>query len=236
MSNTYFQFKQFTVHQDKSAMKVCTDSCILGAYANYSHPNKILDIGTGTGLLSLMLGQKYTCKIDAVEIDDLAAEQAEDNFKNSEWFERINLHKESIQLFQQKASEKYDLIVCNPPFFQDHLKSPSASRNTALHSDHLTYKDLIHSAEKLLSSDGLFYVLLPEYQSSLFELLALKRYLFPIKKLTIFNRQDSSVFRIITVFSHQKKEFLNERLIIKDEDGGYTSGFKRLLKDYYLHL
>jgi tRNA1Val (adenine37-N6)-methyltransferase len=236
MSNTYFQFKQFIVHQDKSAMKVCTDSCILGAYANYYRPNKILDIGTGTGLLSLMLGQKYPCKIDAVEIDDSAAEQAKHNFWNSGWRERIKLHKESIQLFEQKTSDRYDLIVCNPPFFEDHLKSPSQSRNLALHNDNLSYKDLVHSAKNLLSENGLFYVLLPEYQSSLFELFALKKYLFPIKKLTIFNRSDASVFRVITVFSHFKQEFINEKLVIKDEDGGYTLGFKKLLKDYYLHL
>ena len=236
MANTYFQFKKFTVNQDKSAMKVCTDSCIFGAYASFKNPASILDIGTGTGLLSLMLAQKYKCPIDAVEIDTLSASQAAENFLNSQWSERLNIYNESIQDFEGKCERQYDLIICNPPFFEDHLKSPDPQKNKAIHNDKMSYKDLVLAAKKLLANKGFFYVLLPEYQSSLFEIIALKQFLFPIRKLTILNSDKTAVFRVITVFSPTKQEFVNETLIIKDADGGYTPTFKLLLKDYYLHL
>jgi tRNA1Val (adenine37-N6)-methyltransferase len=236
MANTYFQFKQFTVHQDKCGMKVCTDSCILGAYTTFENPSKILDIGTGTGLLSLMLAQKYNCKVDAVEIDKTAHEQAKENFLSSPWSGRLNVYNERIQDFEQKSFVKYDLIVCNPPFFEDHLKSPLKSKTIALHNDELSFKDLVKSVKELLSDKGLFYILLPEYQSSLFELLALKNFLFPVKKLTIRNSEKGPVFRVITAFAPNKYEFDFEEIIIKESNGDYSSDFKNLLRDYYLYL
>jgi tRNA1Val (adenine37-N6)-methyltransferase len=236
MANSYFQFKQFTVHQDKCGMKVCTDSCILGAYTTFNNPSKILDIGTGTGLLSLMLAQKYNCKVDAVEIDAKAYEQAKQNFAESPWDDRLNAHNESIQDFEQKCFIKYDLVVCNPPFFEDHLKSPSKSKSVALHNDTLSYKDLVKTVKELLSERGLFYILLPEYQSSLFELLALKNFLFPVKKLTVLNTINGAVFRVITAFAQNKRDFDSEEIIIKAPNGDYTPDFKKLLKDYYLYL
>jgi tRNA1Val (adenine37-N6)-methyltransferase len=236
MANSYFQFKQFTVHQDKCGMKVCTDSCILGAYSTFENPSKILDVGTGSGLLSLMLAQKYNCKVDAVEIDETAYEQAKQNFKESPWGDRLKVYNERIQDFEQKCFVKYDLVVCNPPFFEDHLKSPLKSKNTALHNDSLSYKDLVKSVKELLSDKGLFYVLLPEYQSSLFELLALKNFLFPVKKLTVRNTGKGPVFRVITAFAQNKYEFDSEEMVIKESNGDYSGDFKTLLKDYYLYL
>lgn len=236
MSNSYFQFKKFKVNQEKSAMKVCTDSCILGAYVAYENPLRILDIGAGSGLLSLMLAQRYSCPIDSVEIDNSSAQQALENFENSTWKERLNLYNESIQSFKEKNLHKYDLIVSNPPFFNNHLKSPDSKRNTALHNDDLSFQELAEIASEFLSERGLIFILLPGYESELFENEALKNNLFPIKKLRIYNAEGKAVFRVITAYSLSKTPYIEKALIIKDTGGNYSKAFKALLQDYYLHL
>ena len=145
--NTWFQFKQFTIHQEKTAMKVCTDACLFGAWVankielNEINADNILDIGCGTGLLSLMLAQKTKAQIDAVEIDKNAFEQAKENINLTEWKEQINIHHGSIIDF--KSNKKYDLIICNPPFYENQLKSVDSARNKAMHATTLSYKDLI---------------------------------------------------------------------------------------------
>ncbi|MCR6638684.1 MAG: methyltransferase [Sporocytophaga sp.] len=117
MGNSYFRFKQFQVNQEKTGMKVCTDSCIFGAYIDPGGAQTILDIGSGTGLLSLMMAQKTNAEINAVEIDDDASLQSEENFKNSKWSDRLYIFKSPIQEFSAAATKKYDLIISNPPFF-----------------------------------------------------------------------------------------------------------------------
>jgi len=236
MSNSYFQFKQFRVNQEKSAMKVCTDSCIFGAFARYENPTRILDIGTGSGLLSLMLAQKYPCAIDAVEIDNNSARQALENFQNSPWKGQIALHHDSIQRFKEKNVYKYDLIVSNPPFFSNHLKSPDSKRNMALHNDELSFQELAEIASGLLSENGLLYILLPAYESELLNEEALKNSLYPTNKLWIYNTETKPVFRVITAYSATNAPCLEDTLIIKDSSGNYSEDFKELLNDYYLHL
>jgi tRNA1Val (adenine37-N6)-methyltransferase len=232
MPNTHFTFKKFTIHQDQTAMKVTTDACILGAYTDVKKATNILDIGTGTGLLSLMLSQRSEAKIDSIEINESAYNQAIINVKESIFKERINVHNISIQNF--KTVDKYELIISNPPFFQNHLKSETVSRNNSLHTDTLSFEDLLSSVVSLLSSNGTFVVLLPMYESFVFEQLAIPKELYPQKKLTIRHRKGSKILRIITTFGRIKQEIINEELIIKNPDESYTSDFQRLLKDYYL--
>ena len=232
LANTHFAFKQFTIHQDQTAMKVTTDACILGAYTDIQQATKILDIGTGTGLLALMLAQKSEVKIDAVEIDKNAYSQSVMNINGSIFKDKITVYNKPIQDFV--AINSYDLIISNPPFFQNHLKSETASRNNSLHTDTLSFEDLLSSVLKLLSSNGTFVVLLPEYQSSIFEQLSVSQGLYPQKKLTIRHRKGSKILRIITTFERIKKEIINEELIIKNPDESYTPDFQALLKDYYL--
>ncbi|MDN5200606.1 methyltransferase [Fulvivirgaceae bacterium BMA10] len=236
MGNTYFQFKQFRIDQDKCGMKVCQDSCILGAYTVVSSPKKILDIGTGTGLLSLMLAQRYKNSfIDAVEINKDAFFQAEGNFANSPWSDKIGLFKSSIQDFALDKKEQYDLIVSNPPFFQNHLRSNDASKNVAIHNDSLSFGDLAMSVHKLLSVGGSLFVMYPEDQSFMFEKEMVSRNLYPQNRLIIKDKATKPILRIITNYSRiNTVDTKTENLIIKQPDGTYTKEFADLLKDYYL--
>lgn len=232
MANTHFTFKQFIIHQDQTAMKVTTDACILGAYTDAKKANNILDIGTGTGLLALMLAQKSNALIDAVEIDENAYNQAINNINDSIFKDRVTVFNTSIQNFMRVNF--YDLIISNPPFFQNHLKSEILARHISFHTDLLSYEDLISCVLRLLAFDGTFVVLLPAYQSMVFEQLSVPRGLFSQKKLTIRHRRDTKILRIITTFGRIKKEIINEELIIKNPDESYSPDFQGLLKDYYL--
>ena len=231
-ANTHFSFKQFTIHQDKTAMKVTTDACILGAYTEVQGVKSVLDIGTGTGLLSLMLAQRSKAKIDAIEIDENAYNQAITNANQSNFKDTITVYNTSIQDFE--TDKRYDLIISNPPFFQNHLKSETESRNNSLHTDTLSFADLLSTVLRLLSPNGTFVVLLPVYESSVFEQLATSKELYPQKKLTIRHRKDTKILRIITTFGRIKEEIINEELIIKNPDESYSPDFQVLLKDYYL--
>jgi tRNA1Val (adenine37-N6)-methyltransferase len=231
-SNTHFSFKKFTIHQDQTAMKVTTDACILGAYSDVQNAKRILDIGTGTGLLTLMLAQRSEAQIEGVEIDEVSYNQAVDNVESSIFKDKIKLYYTDIQSFISENC--YDLIISNPPFFQNHLKAEMPSRNNALHTDTLSFEDLLNSVKRLLSSNGTFVVLLPAYQSSVLELMANELGLFANKKLNIHHREGSKILRIITTFGFEKIETQIEELLIKNSVESYTADFQRLLKDYYL--
>jgi tRNA1Val (adenine37-N6)-methyltransferase len=230
--NTHFTFKQFTIHQDQTAMKVTTDACILGAYTDVKGAKSILDIGTGTGLLALMLAQRSEANVEAIEIDESAYNQAVINVNESIFKDKIIVHNTSIQDFI--TDNLYDLIISNPPFFQNHLKAETESRNNSLHTDTLSFEDLLSSVLRLLSPNGTFVVLLPMYESTVFEHLSISKELYPQKKLTIHHRKGSKILRIITTFGRIKKEIINDELIIKNPDESYTLDFQALLKDYYL--
>ena len=171
--NTFFQFKKFIIHQDKCAMKVCTDACLFGAYvankleADNFNLNKILDIGAGTGLLSLMLAQKCYEKIDAIELDENAFLQARKNIENSPFRNQIEILNVDILTFS--ANEKYDLIICNPPFFENQLKSDTAERNAAMHATTLSLLQLVQVIKSNLTLAGKAYLLLPYYAIANFE-------------------------------------------------------------------
>lgn len=231
-SNTHFSFKQFTIHQDQTAMKVTTDACILGAYTEVQNAKKILDIGTGTGLLALMLAQRSEAQIDGIEIEEISYNQALKNVKNSIFRDKIKLYHTDIQFFTPKNC--YDLIVSNPPFFQNHLKAELQARNNALHTDTLSFEELLSSVIRLLSPNGTFVVLLPLYESLVLEAMASQLGLFPNKKLSIHHREGSKILRIITTFGFTKSETKEEQLFIKNSDENYTTDFQRLLGDYYL--
>ena len=165
MPNNYFKFKQFTVYQDKCAMKVCTDACLFGAWTaacgSQLKAHSLLDIGTGTGLLSLMLAQKLPdVIIDAIEIDQAASQQAKENFEASPWKERLNVYNTSIQQFASTAKHKYDIIICNPPFYENDLKRNNAKRNMALHSAEIRLEELIKISGDLLKDDGKLFILI----------------------------------------------------------------------------
>jgi tRNA1Val (adenine37-N6)-methyltransferase len=240
MANNYFQFKEFIVKQDKAAMKVCTDACLFGAWTASKIESErwkaenILDIGTGTGLLSLMLAQKTDAQIDAVEIDEQAALQAQENFTNSLWKERLTLYKTSVQHFN--PTNAYDVIISNPPFFVQSLKSDLHQNNLAKHAETLSYNDLLVNILKLLKPQGRFFLLLPFEEFKRFETMAAYQ-LSLIEKANVKQTTKHNFFRTMGVFTKQSStEVITETISIKEEDNHYSSHFIKLLKDYYLYL
>ncbi|OIR00132.1 tRNA1(Val) (adenine(37)-N6)-methyltransferase [mine drainage metagenome] len=249
MANSFFQFKQFTVQQEHCAMKVTTDACLFGAWCAFvvnrqpsaahrssSIVRRLLDIGTGTGLLSLMLAQKNSdIKIDAVEIDEHAATQAASNFQSSPWKERLQVHQTSIQQFNP-SNQLFDFIISNPPFFHNDLKSDHAKRNLALHSEALSLEELLQSIKNNLTADGKFAVLLPYHRTAYFEKIAGTEKFYPEEKISVQQTPQHPFFRTMLLFSNQPATSTQKEIIIKDEFNDYSTEFKELLKDYYLYL
>ncbi|MBK7433788.1 MAG: methyltransferase [Chitinophagaceae bacterium] len=233
MSNSYFQFKQFTVHQDRCAMKVCTDACLFGASipaGNYRH---ILDIGTGTGLLSLMLAQKIPeANIDAVEIDADAATQAKENFNASPWGESLQVCHTDILSYS--ADKPYNLIISNPPFFEGDLQSDDESRNKAKHHTSLNLRQLLEVADRHLEPDGIFAILLPYHRLVYFEDLA-REYGFHVnRKILIRQTPKHDFFRAILFLSNEKTDSVTTEMSIRGSNNEYSEEFVGLLRDYYL--
>ncbi len=216
-------------------MKVCTDSCLLGAYANVNGANTILDIGTGTGLLALMAAQRSHAQIDALEIDDLAAAQAKENITDSPWATRINLYHQSLQCFEQENKKFYDVILCNPPFYIASQKSPDQARNIAMHSHELSFEEIIRFCAKFLHETGKLYLLLPPSESLLFQKQALLAQLFLQKQLCLYTTPTGKHIRNILVFSRNPAASIPKvPLAIRNTDQTYTEDFIKLLQEYYL--
>lgn len=238
MSNNYFQFKQFTVYQDKCAMKVCTDACLFGALLpSYllKDEHAVLDIGTGTGLLSLMYAQKNTnAVIDAVEIDKPASEQAKANFTASPWAGRLHIFNTDILSFN--PGKEYDRIISNPPFFEDDLKSPDEPRNNAKHDTALSLMQLLQFAETHLSENGIFAVLLPYHRVNYFIEEAARSCLYLNQQILVKQSGRHDFFRGILFFSRPKAQLPDMEISIKNNEGSYTDAFITALKDYYLYL
>lgn len=238
MPNHYFRFKQFTVRQDQCAMKVCTDACLFGAWIACNSQlivHDLLDVGAGTGLLSLMYAQKNpSATIDAVEIDAAAAKQAKENFNDSPWKERLHLHHCPIQEFTPPV--KYDIIISNPPFFENDLKSDDVKRNLALHCSALSFDGLLNAAGALLKGDGLFAVLLPYHRAGEFIKAAAATGFFLQQRIDVKQSVKHNYFRSILFFSKTPQTFTVGEIIIVNEHGEYTAKFVALLKDYYLKL
>ncbi len=249
MPNTYFQFKQFRIEQADCAMKVSTDACILGAYtAHYYAQNiqNILDIGAGTGLLSLMLAQASRASITAIEIDKSAYLQAKSNFAHSPWADRLHIIHQSLQAYILPFPiPQYDLIICNPPFFVNSLKSEKKDKNLARHTDSLSFEELIVGAEKLTHQNSLLIVLLPTKEAVIFEKNLECLHVQPIhlqvtKKLFIADNPSKLPHRVILTLQklpqRSNLEIISDYLVVKDAEGAYSNSFVNLMQDYYLYL
>lgn len=234
MGNSWFQFQQFRVHQDRCAMKISTDAVLLGSMAQCPASKQILDIGTGTGVIALMLAQRFPeAQITALEIEAEAAVQAEENFKESPFAERLKLIPTSLQDFSTDVS--FDLIVSNPPYFPDHLKSSDAKRNLALHTDSLSFETLISHASQLLSASGQFWVILPPRQMGNFCKLAEEFWLFPNSKIQVQDAASKPIHREVASFSKSKNLTPNStRYCLKNEDGTYTYAHRQLISGFLL--
>lgn len=236
MPNTYFRFRQFTVHQEKTAMKVCTDACLFGAWvASKIKDHKIesvLDIGAGTGLLSLMIAQVSAARIDAVEVDESASQQAAGNFEQSPWSGRLHLHHADINFFD--APGKYDLIISNPPFFENDLLSGDVKRNLALHSTKLELAHLLKLSEGMMSEDGRLAVLIPYRRMKFFEEEILKTRLGIEAKVTVRQTEAHDWFRCMYLLNFTSDGKYSESEITIKSGDKYTEQFYSLVQDYYL--
>jgi len=234
MPNSYFQFKQFTIQQDKSAMKVCTDSCVFGAWSarHLNEAKKILDAGAGTGLLSLMLAQKSESQIDSIELDPDSAVQALENIMASPWSKRIRLLEGNVLNYPLRS--EYDFIISNPPFFDSDLRSPMEKKNKAKHEETLKLDELIVFIRNHLKITGTFSILLPFHRNDYFKNLARTHGFFLLQQLIVRQTPAHHPFRSISLFGFQKPEISDSNeLIIKNENGKYTREFVDLMSDYY---
>jgi len=236
MANSYFQFRKFTVWQDKCAMKVGTDGVLLGAWTNASGNLNILDVGAGTGLLSLMLAQRTTGYIDSVEIDMQAAEQAEENYEKSIWHSRIKMYKLSIQEFYKVYNKTYDLIVSNPPFFMEGIKAPDNRRALARHSDTLSLTELFRISKDLLSENGRLSIIIPSSKRSSFIEGSMENELHLSRQTEVKPNRNKSPHRLLLEVSKiPVKECEYNQIIIEDNlRHVYTEEYISLTKDYYL--
>ncbi len=217
-------------------MKVCTDSCVLGAYAELGTGGRLLDIGTGTGLLALMAAQRNpTARIDAVEIDPAAFGQAVENVNDSSFSDRVRVIQGRIQTF---SSEPYDRILCNPPFYTNHLRSPDQAVNRALHNDELPFEELLASVVRLLKPNGQFWVLLPPFEMQRLIVIAEKAGLHPYQQLELRHNDLKPVFRTIAgfVFDRFSPPKMDQLSIFNPDGKLYTESFRQLLQPFYLNF
>lgn len=236
MPNTFFAFKKFTVHQSRCAMKVGTDGVLLGAWVNLKETGRILDVGTGTGLIAIMLAQRSDALIDAVEIDREAYFQAMENIAACPWRQRINVIHTSFQQFANHAPDPYDLVVSNPPFFRNALKSPFHLRSLARHDTELNFESLLFHSVRILTPKGRLAVIIPAAEIADFTEQAYLQGLFISRILSIKPLPDKDISRCLVEFSRDRNVKHEEStLTVRNNDHiTYTDEYKTLTGDFYL--
>ncbi|MBL4662807.1 MAG: methyltransferase [Flavobacteriaceae bacterium] len=233
-----FQFKQFSVAQNRCAMKIGTDGVLLGAWTSLMHnPMTILDVGPGTGVIALQLAQRSTAQtIDAVEIDADAHEQCVENFESSPWADRLFCYHASLQEYASEIDEEYDLVISNPPFYSEDYKTQDAARNTARFNDALPFEHLLVCTTHLLSEKGILAVILPKKEERTFISLAEKHGLFPHRVCRVRGAIHSEEKRSLMEFGFQEKELKMETLTIETSRHEYTDAYINLVQDFYLKM
>lgn len=234
-----FEFKQFAVQQDRCAMKIGTDAVLLGAWCPINnHPFSILDIGAGTGILSLMLAQRSNAaQIDAIEIDDEAYEQCVENFESSPWGDRLFCFHAGLDEFLDEPEDEYDLIISNPPFYSENYKTDSTQRDLARFQEAMPFEDLIEAARLLLSENGIFAVIIPFKEEEKFIDLCAEVELYPIKVTRVKGTPTTEVKRSLLAFKRYELSVLTaDELIIETARHQYTEDYIALTKDFYLKM
>lgn len=233
--NDFFRFKQFTVKQDQAAMKVGTDGVLLGAWASLLQAGTILDIGTGTGLIALMAAQRNAgAFIDAVEINDPAFRQAQENTKASPWAERIQVYHTSIFTFV--PGKRYDHILCNPPFFTGSTPAPESNRNTARHCCNFSHVALLKTVDRILEAEGKFSLILPPDEARNCIAEAEKKRLFLSRLTDVIPMPGKSTKRMLLEFSRQIQTPDKKELILEITHHHYTEAYINLTRDFYLKM
>lgn len=239
--NEPFRFKEFIVRQDKTAMKVGTDGVLLGAWCSLeSKPETILDIGSGTGLISLMMAQRSFAEvIDAVEIDEQAYEQTVENFEESDWGDRLFCYHSSFQEFaaeMKEEEETYDLIISNPPFYQNAYETADESRNKARFTFSLSFENLLEGVSSILSEDGFFSTIIPYTEEEQFIQIAKDNRLNLSRICRVKGNPKSKIKRSLLEFSFQNKEIQETKLVLEHGRHEYTTEYQYLTKDFYLKM
>ncbi|MGQ7868445.1 tRNA1(Val) (adenine(37)-N6)-methyltransferase [Sunxiuqinia sp. sy24] len=233
--NNYFQFKEFRVEQQLAAMKVGIDGVLLGAWADLSGAGRVLDVGTGTGLLALMVAQRSDALVDAVELDTEAAQEACGNFKNSRWPSRLQLTVGAFQDFQ--SDKTYDHIISNPPFFVNGVQSPNQKRSQARHSARLSLKELLKKASGLLTDSGKISLIVPAEQETRILELANRLNLYVNRLVRVAPDESKKAHRLLLELSTKPKSLNESCLFIRDKEmGDYSTAYRELTRDFYLAL
>jgi len=238
MPNQAFVFKKFTVFQHHCAHKVGTDAVLIGAWAQVENARSILDIGTGTGIIALMMAQKSQAHIDAIDIEQSSYTQACENAKYSSWPGRIDIRHASLQDYVKKCDKKFDVIITNPPYFVDSFKAPDEERSHARHNDTLPFKDLVEGVKDLLQPNGKFYIILPTKEAGDFKTIAEKKGLHLLKRMRVRrNLFNDTEKRHMMQFSFKTGALQDLTMSIeKDVHHDYTDEYKLLTSDFYLHF
>ncbi len=234
-----FSFKQFTVQQDRCAMKIGTDGVLLGAWCPIdNNPFSVLDIGAGTGILSLMLAQRSNAEqIDSLEIDEEAYEQCVENFENSPWSDRLFCFHAGLDEFVDEPEDEYDIIISNPPFYSEDYKTDSSQRDLARFQDALPFEDLIEAADLLLSENGIFAVIIPYKEEERFIDLCAEVELFPVKVTRVKGSHTTPIVRSLLAFKRYELSVLTtDELVIEISRHEYTDDYINLTKDFYLKM
>ncbi len=229
-----FKFKQFIIWHDKTAMKVGTDGVLLGAWTQNNNPENILDIGTGTGLIAIMLAQKTNAKITAIDLNTEAYLQTKQNISLCKWKDKISAENISFQDFYQKQKTKFDLIVCNPPFFENSLKSQNKQREIARHTNWLPFEELIEGVSQIISDNGIFSLILPAQSEQKFKNLCEQKLLFCSRKTIVKPNYYKNSKRSLLEFSKTKTEKQTTTLVIEKERHVYTCEYKEITGGFYL--
>ena len=229
-SNHLFQFKLFAIAQDRCAMKVGTDAVLLATLPKFIAAHSILDIGTGTGVLSLMLAQQFpTAQITALEIEESAAMQAAENFANAKWSSNIKCQQVNFETFE--SNQTFDLIITNPPYFIDALKSTDQAKNTARHATTDMLNRWLAKSYQLLSNNGKFSIILPASSQEITE-IAIKNGFFITELIDIHSFEDSPVIRQIFILTKVKQELKRNRFWIYKAQNEYSDAYIEHLKPY----
>jgi tRNA1Val (adenine37-N6)-methyltransferase len=234
-----FQFKKFSVNQDKCAMKIGTDSVLLGAWCPIeNNPFSVLDIGAGTGILSLMLAQRSNAEqIDALEIDDDAYEQCVENFENSPWSDRLFCFHAGLDEFVDEPEDEYDLIITNPPFYSEDYKTDNSQRDLARFQEAMPFEELIDATQLLLSENGIFAVIIPYKEEERFIELCAEVELFPVKVTRVKGSHTTPIVRSLLAFKRYELSVLTaDELVIEINRHEYTDDYINLTKDFYLKM
>lgn len=231
-----FHFKQFSISHDRSTHKIGTDGVLLGAWVAVKNVSRILDIGTGTGVIALMLAQRSDplTKIDAVEIEEADAAQARENVARSPWPEKVNVIHSSIQRFS--PGHQYDLITSNPPYFINSWRPPEKRRSQARHTHELSFEELLQSSLRLLKEDGRLAVILPYQEGLHFIDLAKSSQLYPVRQLTFRSRANKPIERLLLEFTKKSGDLLSDELILHDKGNEWSEEYCALTRDFYLNI